>query len=99
MKNTQNQEIRKRICGSLNGWEYWALFEGGVMISPWMCTREGALMFQSQYNKGVPAESICVINNIDYVHKKFSGFQFDHEKEENMYHSKDAKLNAAKLID
>ena len=95
----KKQELRKRICGSLNGWEYWALFESGVRISPWMCTRDGALMFQVQYNKGVPPESIFVIDNIDYAHRKFSGFEFDHNKEESMYHAKDAKVAAAKNID
>ena len=98
--NVKKQEIRKRVCGSLNGWEYWALFEDGVMISPWMCTIDGAEMFQAEYNKGIlPPESINVRDNIDYAHRDFSDFVFDHKKEEGLYHLKDAKVAAADNIE
>ena len=85
------QEIRKHVCGSLNEWEYWALFENGIMISPWLLSIERAQKFQELYNKGVKVCDIDCYVPIDFVNKSYQRCDFDRDKEDSMLAAREKK--------
>lgn len=85
-------EIRKRICGSLNEWEYWAVFKNNEMISPWLNTEARAHKFIEQYEKGIPVEQIEYYVPIDFVNKEYRSYSFDFDKEEKLLSDKELKV-------